>query len=41
MPHNGGKHNIMLRKIADATILGTFSILYDLAVLVLRRRKHA
>ncbi len=31
----------MLRKIADRTILGVFSILYDFAVLVLRRRKHA
>jgi hypothetical protein len=31
----------MLRKIADRTVLGTFSILYELAVIVLRRRKHA
>jgi len=31
----------MLRKITYATVLGVFSILYDLAVLVLRRRKQA
>ena len=30
----------MLQRLADTTILGTFSIVYALAVLILKRRKH-
>ena len=35
------RKNTMLRKITDATVLGAFAILYDMAVLFLRRRKNA